>query len=220
MSILSEGYRLLQDLFSPAHCAYCRITLEERVPLCSRCYDRIRPIVSLDLALTTKKSMPIIAMGAYEEPLCSLVRAKHYGNITAAHQLGQLVGSFLADRNFNADYLIPIPLHWSRYAVRGFNQAEIIAQEIGKRYHIPVVNALSRMRYTSYQASCTARTRLDNVHNVFEVAASDVTLYANRHIALVDDLMTTGATLQSAGRALLALRPASISVIVPCRVVL
>jgi len=110
--------------------------------------------------------------------------------------------------------LVPIPLHSSRFRHRGFNQAEVIAQALGKRLNIPVRNdILKRIRKTTPQVEMKDRSkRLENMKNVFSLdnspacsdAATSGRQLATRYssILLVDDVFTTGATLNSAASVL------------------
>jgi ComF family protein len=102
-------------------------------------------------------------------------------------------------------YLLPIPLHPSRYRDRGFNQAEIIAQALGKRMQIPVhTDVLIRIKKTVPQVAMKDREkRLANMKNVFAIKDDSTMLRCNDiTILLVDDVFTTGATLRSAASVL------------------
>jgi ComF family protein len=213
----------LENFLSPAYCSFCKILMEKRFPLCNSCFQKIQPVVPAVISLTSHKKMSVFAVGAYEEPLKSLIRAKQSRHDIAAHQLGILVVNSFTDHSIPIDYLMPIPLHWRRYAVRGYNQAELMALEVGRALRVPVVELLERKRYTAYQMTCAASERYANVAGAFSFAknlkAESKKLYKNKHLVIVDDLMTTGATLEAAGRLLLQLQPASISVIVGARVI-
>ena len=121
-----------------------------------------------------------------------------------------------------ADYFVPIPLHWSRYAHRGFNQAHIIAKYLSKQTHTPMANLLMRSKKTLFQSRLKMSDRQGNVENVFSLHPwytwrSELEKFKGKHLMLVDDLCTTGSTLKSAARALQVLKPASVNAIVCCR---
>ncbi|MFK7801977.1 MAG: ComF family protein [Anaerolineae bacterium] len=98
------------------------------------------------------------------------------------------------------DVIIPIPLHSSREAERGYNQAYLLAAELSKRLNIPVVkNGLYRMRQTEMQAQLTRRERAENMDGAFQVGEVNLT---NQRVMLIDDVCTTGATLYAAARCL------------------
>lgn len=207
------------NILAPAHCSYCRALLEMRTVFCERCTKLVRPLFATDIKLTQARRMPVYAMGAYEEPLASLIRAKHGRYDTAAYQLGELVAEYSNRLSIPIDYLIPVPLHWRRFFWRGFNQAALMAQVIGKRNNNQVADILRRVRHTAYQTTCDGADRSSNVTDAFALQSIDYTLYREKHLILVDDVMTTGSTLYEAGRALLPLKPASIAALVAGRTV-
>jgi ComF family protein len=95
--------------------------------------------------------------------------------------------------------LVPMPLAAKRLAARGFNQSQLVAAAVGKRLSIPVEGrGLLRVRDTPPQTGLTREERLTNVRNAFECGTS----LAGRSVALVDDVMTTGATMSEAARVL------------------
>lgn len=99
--------------------------------------------------------------------------------------------------------LVPIPLFKSRERVRGYNQAEIIAREIGKRFNIPIINALTRVRDTSTQVKLDRSQRRENIRNAFDLKKINNKLsIINKSVILVDDVLTTGATVSEAGKVL------------------
>jgi ComF family protein len=203
------------ELLAPCQCAYCKKYMAIRDSLCNDCVGLMRSPVSILIQLNQAYTMPVYALSAYEGPIKSLILAKHYGNRTASRQLGQLI----ADHVYKAcDYFIPIPLHWRRYARRGFNQAKIIADVLARARGKTVVLALKRNRHTPFQFLMVANKRSRNVEHAFTVTP-DAAICTDKDIVLVDDLMTTGATLTAAGKALLPLKPRSISAIVAARVI-
>ncbi|MCQ2206898.1 MAG: ComF family protein [Paludibacteraceae bacterium] len=98
------------------------------------------------------------------------------------------------------DYLIPVPLHPDKLKVRGYNQAECIANGIGKALEKPVVtDVLYRKAANTTQTKKTAEERRENVKNIF--AAHNLNKVEGKHIAIVDDVLTTGATLEACAKA-------------------
>jgi len=223
MKLLAQAHELLRHIISPPFCTHCRIILSERFPLCKACLALLQPVIATSLKLTDKHAMTVFALGAYEEPLALLVRAKQYRNHVAAHQLGVLLAQYVATLTIPIDCLVPLPLHWRRYAWRGYNQAALMAREIGQSLAVPVQPLLQRTRHTAFQMSLARPERKENVTNIFKIKepffAENMSIYAGKHLVLVDDVMTTGATLQAAGRELLRLKPASISALVAARVI-
>ena len=206
-------------LFFPSCCACCKKLLTKRVILCSLCTEMMRPVVSTAMPITQTRSIKIISLSAYRDPVRVLILAKRWSDIHAGTQLGRLVWDHTCFSTTQADYIIPIPLHWSRFTSRGFNQAEQIARVLAQKKEIPMVKILKRIKKTAFQADLSAPERQANVKDAFELVCADVERFHNKHLVLVDDLLTTGSTVKSAARELLALKPASITVVVAARVV-
>jgi ComF family protein len=103
---------------------------------------------------------------------------------------------------------VPVPLFFTRHIGRGYNQAELIARRIGKRCKIPVVKAITRVRPTETQTNLSPTQRLENLRGAFGLISAK--RIKGKHVVLIDDVMTTGATLQSAARAIEQARPASL----------
>ena len=110
--------------------------------------------------------------------------------------LGPLISRFIGN-NIQAftsiDYIIPVPLHPRRQAERGFNQSELIAKEVSRLLHVPVLRCVRRQRYTRQQSTLTKEERKENIHQAFALVD---TLPEGRFL-LVDDIFTTGSTLQA-----------------------
>ncbi|MBO4340914.1 MAG: ComF family protein [Bacteroidales bacterium] len=133
-----------------------------------------------------------------DNPYKSIPQALKYRyNIPAGRHFAGKLGEKLASATHfqDVDAVIPVPLHWTRRWKRGYNQAEIIADEIARRLGAKLLpRALSRSGSTVSQTTLDAPGRLDNVSGVFRPR---VDLSGYRHILLVDDTFTTGATLAS-----------------------
>lgn len=140
------------------------------------------------------------SFGFYEGELRELIHLFKYGRVqTLAEPLGRLLAQALP-RDQIFDVIVPMPLHWRKRWQRGFNQSELLASELGRRTHVPVKNALRRVRFTSSQAGLTNSKRRLNVSGAFR-ARKRLVLHG-KQILLIDDVMTTGATAASCARAL------------------
>lgn len=105
--------------------------------------------------------------------------------------------------------LIPVPLHKKRYLWRGFNQAELLAKEIGKRFNLPVLaNVLSRTKNTTPQTQLNILERKENIQSAFSCLRPE--LIFRKNILLIDDVCTSGATLEECAKALSCGQPGKI----------
>jgi len=115
---------------------------------------------------------------------------------------------------------VPIPLHFTRFASRGFNQAQEIARVLSQKSDKNIAPILKRTKITKRQSKLTQEGRSENVKHAFSLRASDtISQYTGKHLLLVDDLMTTGSTLTAAAKKLRELQPRAITAVVACRVV-
>lgn len=217
--LLYKLYDFAIYIIYPPYCAYCKKFLDARTVFCEECITQIKPIVTTCLSVTKKWRIPVIALSAYKKPLSKLILAKGQSDRTAAYQLGQLLWERTSVRRLTIDYIIPIPLHWSRYARRGYNQSSQIANYLAQRSGSTVYNVLKRVRNTKFQSRCNGHERFSNVSGAFCLQGRNMSIFHDKHIMLVDDLMTTGSTSCAAVRELIKLRPASITVVVACKVI-
>lgn len=216
---INQAYNLCLDILSPPCCAYCKILLAQREVLCSDCTAKLQPVVSILLPVTATKTVKVLAVASYNYPIKQLVLAKSYSDVIASYQLAQLIWERTDYRALEFDYLVPIPLHWRRFAKRGFNQAEEIAHTLSKKNGKPVAHILKRSKQTEFQAALRSDARGKNVADAFSLQVKDAALYKDKHIVLIDDLMTTGSTLRAAAKELYKLKVASVTAVVGCRVI-
>lgn len=125
----------------------------------------------------------------------SVYRFKYAGRreyaVTYALLVEKELGAFI--REINPDALIPVPLHRQRYRKRGYNQAELLAEEIGKRMNIPVCsNLVKRVKNTIPQKELDLPDRQNNLKKAFKICRNDVKLNT---IIIIDDIYTTGSTI-------------------------
>lgn len=219
MSIVKKYLTLLRDTIFPPLCGSCQAFLLSPAPLCQPCASQIAPMVSYVLEVTATKSITVHAIGQYLQPLKKLVLAKSSGNITASKHLGELMWHHTPLSTLPGDYLVPMPLHWQRYLNRGFNQAHEMADVLARHKNIPVVDLLVRHKNTAPQLTLPKDARQLNVADAFALNVANPAQYKDKHLILIDDLCTTGATARAAAKLLYQLKPASITLIVACRVV-
>lgn len=212
---------VLSVLFAP-DCAACHAPLAEPTrgtvcpqcwqgihpitpPWCSTCGDALPPTAAPNTTCARCRSRtPLVAraraLGVHEGALRAIVHALKYdGRRSLARPLGQLMRERAADLLATAQAAVPVPLHASRQRVRGFNQAEDLARHLG----LPVVMAMARVRATEMQADLPAHQREGNVRDAFRTTPAAMALVGHS-VVLVDDVSTTGATLNACARPLLA----------------
>jgi ComF family protein len=120
----------------------------------------------------------------------------------------------------DADALLPVPLHWRRLWARRFNQSATLAGAISGIAGVPVLHgALKRVRSTPQQVGLSKTERADNVQGAFRVPAEEKVQVAGRRLELIDDVLTSGATVDTCARALLRAGAAHVDVLVFARVV-
>ena len=184
------GYKI--KYITQPFCMKCGKPLEyEDVELCGDCkkgrheYERNVAVFGYTQAL--KESIYRFKYGNKREYAC------FYGK-----SIAQLKGHII--RSWQPDCIIPIPLHKSRYRRRGFNQAELIARELGKSTGIEVVNnLLIRTKNTKAQKTLNDKERAQNVKKAFQVR-HNVVKY--KKVLLIDDIYTTGTTIDACAKIL------------------
>lgn len=186
-----------EPLAAEYFCIQCRAPFLSRFPLDEqgRCALCRLGALGFDAAYS---------FGFYENELRRLIQLFKYGRVpTLAAPLGRLLARALP-REQNFDVIVPMPLHWRKRWQRGFNQAGLLAREIGRRTHIPLRPALRRTKNTASQAGLTSAKRRRNVSGAFQASrrARNRGWLDGRAVLLIDDVMTTGATAASCARAL------------------
>lgn len=140
---------------------------------------------------------------APDSSLSQLIQNFKYRNLPLlARRMGQIMGDDLNLSGFisDIDVIIPIPIHWTKRLRRGYNQTELIAEGISQVCHIPVSNDLYARRPHHTQTHLSHEQRLANTGGIFRLRHPEK--YEGKHILLLDDVCTTGATLTSAADAI------------------
>ena len=142
----------------------------------------------------------VYTFGAYEGVLRKLIHTyKFEGVRTLQKPLGDLLAQVLP-RELSFDAIVPMPLHWRRRWERGFNQSELLAREVARRWQAPVAELVRRKKATAPQAGLTSSQRRKNMQGAFEVKQGR--RLDGMRILLIDDVLTTGATASACARVL------------------
>jgi ComF family protein len=200
---------LPQPLQAEFFCQTCRTPFLSSYPLdhngqCAVCRENA---VNFDFAYS---------YGSYEGPLRKLIQLFKYGKVEslAGPLSALLLRAVPRDQNF--DVIAAMPMHWRKQWERGFNQAELLARPVARRYGLKLATNLRRKHYTVSQASLSEAGRRQNLKGSFAVARTEQ--IAGKRILLIDDVFTTGATLRAATAALKSAGAAKISALTLARV--
>ncbi len=224
MAIIKKLFSDAMHLFYPHHCAGCGSDLlSVNNMLCLRCisnlpytrYDTIEnnPIENIftgRVNIIAATSLFYFAKGHLVQQL--IHDFKYKGNKEIGEYLGGLIARSLMQSNrfSNIDYLVPLPLYADKEFKRGFNQAEIICNGMAESMQVPVLTKnVIRKRYTSTQTKKHRAQRWENVAGSF--AVKDAPKLHGKNILLVDDVITTGATLEACAQTILQVPGTSVS---------
>lgn len=183
----------LIKMILPATCVLCDNPTHRHIDLCCDC-ERELPWQEATTDLTT----PIIAPFHYAPPLTQMIgHLKFHHQLVYARILGQLLGDFIKNNYCEKplpQLIIPVPLHHKRLSERGFNQALEIARELKKLLSIPLdKHSVIRTRHTQAQSLLHAKERKKNLQHAFKITKP---IHAT-HVAIVDDVITTGNTARA-----------------------
>lgn len=191
----------------------------ERLPACERCAKPVAEPGALCPHCLQKGHPPferIVRLGLYRDPVRELIlQMKYHRRWTLAEFLGERMSELPDVKDLLSDdcVVMAVPLHPWRQFSRGFNQAEVIARRVAKRCGRKFVSPLVRLKNTETQTHLHDKgKRFDNLRDAFGLLRPRQV--AGKRVIVVDDVMTTGATLESAARCLKEAEPASISAIV------
>ena len=239
VAFIKQKFKQLIELFLPARCLMCELSSNGKL-ICAHCQRALletraccqRCGLALDICLPfcgdcLKKAHlfeQLHALGSYQPPYSQMVKKLKY---TKQLLYGELLGELLTDsilQNLSAqqisavDYLLPVPLHTQKQRYRGFNQTQIIAQVVAKRLNTPLLlEGVERHINTTPQEGLTLYNRKKNLNRAFSISPAVQQEIAGAYIVIIDDVVTTGATVNSLCHTLLKAGAQRIDIWCCCR---
>ncbi len=210
--------KLISNLF-PCRCIICQKTVEQNFEICPDCYQALphNDICCLHCALPLAEDInnsvlcgsciqkaPAFdyahSLFRYEDAVIGLVHQLKFGEkIGFSRSIGEMLLMELLKTNEKPDCVLPVSLYSSRLRQRGFNQSIEISRVLAKNLAIPIEHtAVVRQRYTAAQTGLNAKQRQKNIKGAFSVVAN----LNYKHVLIVDDVMTTGATVNELAKVL------------------
>jgi ComF family protein len=236
----SHAARLALDIALPTLCVACREPVSGE-GVCAACWAKLSFIAQpycprLGIPFVYDPGPELLSMEAianppayqraraavrYDDVARTLVHALKYQDRTdLAPAMGRWMARAGRELLEGADALVPVPLHWRRGWSRRYNQSGALARVIERQTGVKLASeALRRVRPTQQQIGLSRSERASNVQGAFKVASDRKADIAGRRLVLVDDVLTSGATVDACARALLRAKAASVDVLVFARVV-
>jgi ComF family protein len=188
------------DFLAPRSCVFCGLASEgEEKSICSGCYKDLpwnEPAVSPKPDIFDRS----IAMLHYSFPIDAAIKAfKFDRKLYYGPAFAEVLVSSINILPGDIDAVLPVPLHWRRKAIRGFNQASEIAKPLARLLDVPLVQGVRRRMATPSQSGLAAKDRTRNLRGAFAAKHR----IAHTHVLIVDDVVTTGATMHALADVLL-----------------
>jgi len=238
---LRGALRFVLDVALPPLCPSCREPLGDGHGLCAACWAKLSFIeppfcARLGIPFVYDPGPGLLSMEAianppsydraraavrYDDVARALVhKFKYSDHLELAPMLGQWMARAGRELTREADALIPVPLHWRRLWARRFNQSAALALAVSRVADVPVLGeTLRRVRATPQQVGLDKSGRAQNVQGAFRVPPERKADVAGRRLIIVDDVLTSGATVDACARALLRAGAVHVDVLVFARVV-
>ncbi len=194
----------LQRLLQTSRCPCCGLQSTDDTSLCGQCLQQ-PPLWQR-----------LYCVGDYQPPLSGLVHQLKYQR---QPWLAGLLAELLLNRvTHKPDIILSVPMHWQRYWRRGYNQSDLLARQLARRLAVPYQPGLvKRTIATKAQQRLDRQQRLHNLTGAFALAPISTTVICGAHLALVDDVVTTGSTMTQMCQLLLAAGAESIDIYCICR---
>ncbi len=185
------------NTFLPSTCYVCDSLSDKAV--CPACMEKFNTIYRNEKRLFLKNpplviQAPFVYKGVVKEMIEDI---KYHGNFFAVPFFAEHLASMM--KEYEYDFLVPVPLHFLRRWRRGFNQSEEVAKEISKILNIPIYRGVVRVRNTRSQTRLSRKERIENIKGAFKVRDNRI---KGKKLAVLDDVLTTGATTIELARTL------------------
>lgn len=245
IELISGLSQLMLDICFPPHCPSCDEPVDAEGNMCAMCFSQLQHIapphcdccgmpfavhIADDNAddntatfcaacLSQPRTYDSArAVWVYNHISSQLITRLKFGDhATSLPRYAKLMAQRTTPAMRMTDVIIPVPLHWRRLMLRRYNQSALLAYCLAKELQQPVLaNCLVRVRATIPQTRLKGPARVQNVKNAFAVKSTDI---AHKHILLIDDVMTTGATINACTKALKSAGAASVHVLTLARTV-
>ena len=205
----------LEEILMPRRCVFCGTRRElTAVDMCEACLSDLpwqRVACKSDMSPFEAAVAPL----EYSFPVDAALKAlKFKRRLDYVPAFAELLRRMLSELPNDIDALLPVPLHWRRHAMRGFNQAIELCEPLRKQTGLPVVAGIKRVRPTPKQSGLDAKERRRNLQHAF-AAGEPVD---RRHVLIIDDVITTGETCRQLAKIALAAGVEKVSVLAVARV--
>ncbi len=219
MKWLMSWKNSILELFYPDTCILCTEYLGASTWVCESCWQKQSKVTArISEGIVERTYIDDIFSGYYyDESMQKIIHLLKYDRgLSVAKKLGQRLGEVIFDHKLQADFITAVPLNSIRYRERGYNQAELIAQEASRITGIYCQNLLTRKRPIVSQTKMkSAAERVENVKEAFFVDGSSRLI--GKKVILVDDLITTGATANESAKVLKSAGAQSVIVLTAAR---
>jgi len=219
----------INDFIAPSYCEICKSYIDKKTNnfefICQKCYDKIPLAPEPDVIfnrlvsnfekddLSISAAVSLFSIKEKHDYMNAIYSMKYTGFSKIGMELGKELGRLLKYYGkTNFDSLIPVPIHHARHRERGYNQSEFIAKGIREILGIPINNKIiKRRKYTQTQTVLSKAERRKNVENAIVAYNKNTKLNGGNYL-LVDDVLTTGSTLNSCANVLLLLGAKNVEV--------